>query len=550
MEIKILKYPFISIFILFALYFSPFLFTHSFAGNSDIFVHTALFKEYIFKIKEFLGLAEYGRNFYPSDGASLFLENMYGQASIFILAKMLFLSDQAATYLLAVILYSLNGWALFKLINLLTNHERASFIFGLFFSASCYMLSNIEFLNGISVFPIILAWYYLEKYIRSKANNDFYKSIVFLGLQTFFSGYYFLIGSVFITSYILYLLWNKQIKVSFKKISFSSGILFLFILPLLLQITSTDFSNAYNIFKNKDLGSFNITVQSFLISIPRNLLYGQLSTPEMQGFRTNNGFLIFLFLIIGLFSFFKNKNFLVLSGVIALLLSMGSFTINIFNVEIPSLYKAIFEWNMLGNLFRLPYRFFTLTLLIVSIISAFGYIKVEQKTNKKTLFALFVTFFLILENVEYLLFTPSQKDIKSYPEMYETLKKKDTHDITTIVNFPSSIYESQTKDLSGNENRREYIYMYWQTFHHMNIINGSASYFPKSRMDNNELMVNIQQSGNLKSLINNNQLDYVVFHKNLVYHPSELNILPFFENSDLLSKVYNDSSLAIFYTKQ
>lgn len=550
MKYKFYNYPSVIYIIFFCLYFSPFPLNHSFAGNTDVIVHTVLFKEYILKIKEFLGFGTYGYSFFPIEGTSLFLENMFGHAAIFILCKMLFLPDYLATYILIITLCVLNGMAVNKVILNLTKNYRAAFVFGLAFSASCYMLSNMEFLNGISFFPIIFSFYFLNKFSENSNINDFYKSIAFLSIQLFFSGYYFLVGGIFLFGYFLLINFKHKTKINAKHILLGLGILTLCCIPTLSRLVNSELIYAYNPAKSDifALDKFTIKPISFLTSFPQNLIYGHFQSHYTDAFRANNGIIILLLLVFGMFNSITNKFFLIISGIAAFLISLGSFNIPILNTTIPSPFNLLFEWNILGNYFRLPYRFYTITFFVIILIASFGYIKLESKFKNKSLLAVIVMFIFLIENIEYKVYTTNQQLIMKVPDPYFSLPSKDEKNYT-IADFPSSLFTDSDKKLSNNEYRREYIYMYWQTYHHQNIINGSASYFPKSRMQNNEWMKNITKDDNLHKLISINKLDYIIFHKNLIYHPSEWKILTFFENSGQLQETYRDESMVIFYIK-
>ena len=550
MKFQFYNFPNLVYLLFFSLYFSPFLFHHSFAGNTDVIVHTSLFKEYILNIKEIFGGGPYGHSFYPIDGVSFFLENMYGQAALFIVGKIFFLPDSAATYFMIVVICVLNATAVNKVVYQYTFNKRAAFIFGLFFSASCYMLSNLEFLNGISFFPIAFAFYFLIRFFDEQKISFYYRSILFLVIQLFFSGYYFLLGGGFLLIFFLVKLQSEPTKIAYKHMLIAFGVVILFMTPTLLKLTNPELTSAYNPAQDGSflLDRFTIKASSFLASMPRNLIYGKFQNHDLNAFRANNGILILFFFIVGLFSLIKQKYFLLMIGAIALVISFGSFSVSFFNISFPSLFKMLFSWNLLGNYFRLPYRFFTITLFVLTIFAALGYVAIENQLKHKVFFSIFVVLLLLIENIEYRVYTNDQSLILQIPKAYSNLHSDVKNEINTLADFPSSLFTGNTKELINNEYRREYIYMYWQSFHHQNIINGSASYFPVSRVINNERMINIDKNDNLSQLISQNQLDYIIFHKNLVYHPSEWEILTYFESSPLLKEQSRDENVIVYKT--
>ena len=97
-----------------------------------------------------------------------------------------------------------------------------------------------------------------------------------------------------------------------------------------------------------------------------------------------------------------------------------------------------------------------------------------------------------------------------------------------------------------SEFTREYRYHYWQTKHHFNTINGSASYYQISRMENNDLMMKITEGDNLSELIRKNNLDFIFFHKDLVLFEHENEILTFLEQSTVLNKKFEGERMVIF----
>lgn len=530
------------------LFLSPFLFAENFAGNTDVIVHTTLFKEYILKLKELTGGQTYGYSFYPSNGTSLFLENMYGHTLLFIIGKILFMPDYLASVFILWTVLILNGIAVYKFIYIFTKNLRASYIMGFFFPLSSFMMANVEFLNGITVFPFIFSLYYLEKYRTKKISTDFYLAVLFLGLQTFFSGYYFLEGSFLFLIFILANWINKEFLPDSKKLLYGALILLVLCIPTFIRLSSSEFAHAYNPFREFNLEVFTIKFKSFFLSAPGNLVYGRFYEYFVGPFRANTGILFFILFTYGIYKGYKSRGFMLSIAFIAAFLSTGSYFISIGDIQIPSLFKITFDWNFLGNYFRLPYRFYTITLLLFTLSAAWGYHHIEKKIKHPSILAVTVLMVLLAENIEPRQYTVDQKYITNLPAGYDIITKKKNEQPVQVAEFPSSLFTHMYIKKEHNEYRREFIYMYRQTFHHQNIINGSASYFPKARVENNNLMIRISENNNLHQLIQKNQLSYLTFHKNLVYHPSEWEILSFFEQSNLLNKQYEDDTMVIFST--
>ena len=109
--------------------------------------------------------ADVGRPLYPATGVFGFGESAFGTSVIFILFKVLTGDDVWAYYLFTVAILALDGLGVFLLARLYVRDAWAAAFAGLAFSASNYVLGNIDSPHTSFFFVAFLALHQWKRYL-------------------------------------------------------------------------------------------------------------------------------------------------------------------------------------------------------------------------------------------------------------------------------------------------------------------------------------------------------------------------------------------------
>lgn len=225
--------------------------------------------------------------------------------------------------------------------------------------------------------------------------------------------------------------------------------------------------------------------------------------------------------------------------------SFGPYTfINGHKIILPTAF--IYNSEFLGTFFRMPGRAFVISNFIIALFCGIGFKAILNRMNLKKAAIILAGLAVLLFTIENQAIPPyiyQHKSLVNIPKEYDVIKGEQ---LATIADFPSSLFTGTGYVNGVSEFTREYRYHYWQAKHHQNTVNGSASYYPNTRMQNNERMMKIMEPNQLDELVKFNQLDYIVFHKELVLFEQEQFQEDFFRNSPLLKLKLDGERLLIF----
>ncbi len=536
--------------VFFAIYFIGFPLSNSFIGSSDAILHTAMFYEIFYDLVEFMGLGQYGNAMFPETGIAPYMEFYYGETFLFWLPRIFGASDLWSNYFMLITIFSLNAFSVFLLTKEYVRNCNAALFAGFVFAASGYMLSNQELLNGLAFFCVPFAWYFLLRAFDTRKPAGLYWSVFFLGLSTFFSAYFFLIGVVLIGILMLIHL-REMLSFSPKHLAGAFFLACLISAPMIFKVLFGGIGESYNPISDipDAVDRFSLSLYSLITSLPNNLIYRSEyrhfgDQALKMDFSANPGFIGFAFFLTGCFVARKWKWFIIAIVVVTLLFSFGNHvTIGGRSIRMPLYY--LYQWDALQTFFRIPGRFYSVTIFGIAVLAGAGYAKIESYIPKPRLFAAFVILLFLIENIELTPGIYNHQSVIDVPECYESLKGNDKIDV--IAELPSSLFTPNygyINDLS--EFSREYMYLYWQSKHHEHILNGSASYFPYSRMENNTRLIHLTSEDVLMDLIQSNNLEWIVFHKDLVLNENEKKIMDFLYTSSLLNIEFDDDRTVLF----
>ncbi|MEZ5002391.1 MAG: glycosyltransferase family 39 protein [Chitinophagales bacterium] len=482
------------------------------------------------------------------------MEPYIGQTLIFFLFKLFFFSDIWASYFMVVALYVLNAFSVYKLAFHYTKDHRSSIIAGFFFAASCFMISTLELLNGLAFFAIPFSLLFLERFLEKAELKQLSYCVFFLALEFYFSGYLFLLGAI-----ILFIRaafdFRRFFKAQWTVYLIGIVLFLLLVMPLAIKLFSPIMQQAHNPVDDIPNGAqrFSLSWRSFISSLTYNPIYSSFQewahlTVKMD-FKANLGLTCLLLIITTLFIKAGHKWFYWLILVIFLALSFGP-TIHIHQKDYLLPLGYLYKSEIFYKFFRIPGRSFVICNFAIAILCAFAYSKLQYQFKRKNLLFVVLLFAFWIENFGLFVKSYDHRNVVQLPSEYayfDSLKH-----VVNIAELPSSLFTESGYTNDGiSEFNREFRYQYWQAkYHHQNIINGAASYFPNSRMKNNTVINSIQNEADLKNFIDVNQLDYVIYHHNLVILEKESKVVPLLDEATGVGKVVHTDEISIYKIKK
>ena len=550
--------------VFFLILFAQFPLKGDLPGNTDTWAALAFSNNYFNILESFFTGEDLGVFMYPVKNPHIYGESAVGSASIFLICKGLGFDDILASYFVLVMMFALTAFVCFLLTKLYVNNNYAAIFSGFCFTCSNYTLGNIDDIFIVFFGVILLCFYFLKKYFIERRTCYLYIAAVIGGLQTYFSAYLFLFlcvggGILLIFNWKLFLEKVSTLKHLVLALFVFVTIAFPFFYTYLSHQKTTDFYDPYNPTVMAQMHSLNPA--DFARVLPNNLLYPHIPKTSMnlrgdlEKFMTlgvsslptpirlddislhgripidepiyyvssrvsaSLGVFIVLLAVLGIVSGFRNKNEIIMIGIVGLCLSLGPGII-IFDRFFPGPAYPIYKYFSASGLFRMPLRAFFLTLLCVSVCAANGLMYIIRKMRSGSfrhpavITCLAIAVFFV-ENIPFPLPSFKAMDYAYPPSEYLEFFKKD--DVNVVLNLPSNpgiALAGDYKDLHSWA--RECIYMNWQTYHKKNILNGLNGYFPRSRLEVQKLIQQLPEKNVVEKFVHKYDLDFIIFHKNLV----------------------------------
>ena len=540
-------------FFFFILLFLQFPISKSLPGKVDTWFHLAIFNGYENELKEWI-LGEWnGTPYYPEKTMIQFGEPTPGNGVIFLFFRFLGFSNLHAYFLFTAFLFSLNGMGMFLLVRSMGGKPEFSFVSGFFFSASCFAFGQLDHPNTGSWAFALFSLTALNDFIGTEQNSFAVKSTLFAVIQIYFSGYIFiyLIPLLFLFGI---LAW-KKLKVNLiaqKKLLLLFPLFIIFISPYLYAyVANPILSNSYNPaieFRGAEIS--NLKPFDLLRSLPGNILYGDQNYEEyplLNSIRSANvGIFIWVLALAGIARINKTRFLFLGIFSIGLILAIGPY-MDFGKLRFPFILYPAYEWG-LAQFLRTPVRAFSVILIFLSASSALFLQDIFENKNIKPLFLIIPILLFSIENIpmpfrKY----DSWKFIEPNPDYISVLKNKGK----VLVELPSGIFLGK-KQFTGSldEINREHIYAFWQTFHKLNIPNGSSGFFPSSRLKTNSQMINLSKDDNLRKLIFENEVDFIAWHKNMLLDFETEENYSFLKSQLFLEIILNNNELTVFKVRK
>lgn len=173
----------------FSFVFSVFLIENVLPGATDSLGHIVILYDHLTNLHILFSESKWGYTLYQEQGTEAYSESYLFQALVYMSFRLVGVGDVWSSWILIVMLFTFNALAVFKLSEHYTRNFWAALVSGLCFSASAFMLGNIELLNSLGFFPVPISVLVLEKYCESGKRSEFVMRIVILAVAHFVSAY-------------------------------------------------------------------------------------------------------------------------------------------------------------------------------------------------------------------------------------------------------------------------------------------------------------------------------------------------------------------------
>lgn len=444
--------------------------------------------------------------------------------------------------IIIIINFIFSSYAAYHLIKYLTNDRKISFIAGIIFGFSPYMLARgLVHINLLTTGMIPLFILLFLKLLKDPSfKNSFLLALSFLlvclscwqyGLFTLLFVFFSLILLYFISKKIIL---NKQYLKNFVRFLILSAF---FVLPFAFPMILGRANDKMSFPSTGDAVAFSADIFSYLTPSPSHTLYGKFINNNFflsvnSGYPESTNYLGLLEIIFIIYFFFlivkKNKLkkiiieniYWIITAFIFFILSLGPLLKiggYVFQFILP--YYFIFYLPFF-DFAKEPSRLGIFVMLFITIIlSIFLKEYLDQKKTQKNIILLFIALIIIAERIT----LPYQIKKIEIPVFYNQIAKEKND--YAILDLPANIKWSQQP-----------LYNFYQTIHSKKIIMGTIGYTSFSpniyswiRQNNftnesnchysnkkEKLADTIYEKDQIMRIFKNAKIKYVIIHKNII----------------------------------
>lgn len=535
----------------FGLLFVQFPLAGSLPGYVDTWLYLALFNDYGNHLQTLFTGQALGHCLYPAAAPYAYLEPSFASAVFFLFFKLLRFDDLWAYYGFLVSIFTLNATAAFVLARQYLKQLAPALFTALAFAASSFAFGNIENQNTLAYFPALICIYHFREYLLHRKGANLVLAMAVGGLQIYFGTYTFIFQSLVLL--IIGLVHYREVFLAnaWAKVLFALPLYILLALPyMIVYLLNPELNEFFNPSRGdmSTIEAMSLNISDLYRVLPNNLLYTiQHDIPQIFVYNLRSASLGVTFYLLALIGIIARPAFRWEVGFIAFvsfIIALGpSITLGGQTVTMPM--GWLYQVSDLGAFIRHPARMFFITSLMLGLFAGHGIIAIAARTKVPALLILLLAGGLfIIENVPF----PFEKyeskqyivDANPYPEIVAG------DSLAVVLDLPSSL--NFGKDDLGkpfNQFSREYIYMYWQSKHKQQSLNGAVAFFPPQRLANAIMTEKMPDDDVLRELITANGIDYIVYHPGLEL-PGEVSSLDLLNNYVYLKRVAITETYQIF----
>ena len=530
-------------------------------GRGDLLVHQWTF----WWIKQALLTGQnpfYTTMLYAPEGVSLLSHNIAWLNIAFWLPLQAVIGGIAAYNVMFILVFALNGFAMYLFSRDLIENTGAAFVAGLVFGFWPYTMSHYDHPNMILLFALPLSMIYLRRLMLQQRWRYALLTGLFVALLGISRWQLLIMASPLLICYALYLLATipaAQTKKSFAKLATTGGIALLLMLPLALPLIQSQLQENAQDIAMDDRNNGRTDLLSYIIPPPiynRFLGEAALQTNPIfsQGYdliAANTyympfiGFTTLLLAAIGVISRWRLSRFWLAMSLLYILLALGSHLAINGNIYLEGLPYGLIENTVIGDFIRRPHRHNVILGLPVGILAGWGFVALIEKAptavRNKRIWGVTAVFLIIL-----LLFAENRlfgrRDTAPYfvPAWYQTIANDGE--------------QYGVLDLPTNDRTFDKSYMSYQISHGKPLAVGHVSRQPATAHDfldgvpflspflayELEMDSSIPDITQQLRLLNGGNIRYIVFHKQFVPEGSLdrwrdwFTVQPFYEDDELV----------------
>lgn len=523
------------------------------AGHTDGWAYVSYFESYADQIESLFTNGQVGESMYPAGPVYRYGDPCILGAFLYLPFRWLGAGVVLSWSIMLTLVYTFNAWASFLFFRQWFNDQTIGFWGGLAFSTAGFLWGNVDSPNAFYFGTLFLSLYYSLRFFESEQWQHLLLTVLFGAATIYFSSYVFVFQVL-----VLAILWAFRLKTIVQvqqviiKMSVAVGVATLLVLPHLYFIANADgMLNMWNPVRAYDvLRALSMDLSDVVRPVNGNLIYNM-----RQDYLTDHAFfypqhaawagiLLWLLAIGGVVVSWRRSLVWLVIFLAGFIVAIGP-ELRIGSNFIPMPMMVFYKTFGLDMAIRNPVRFWYVCLIGMIGLSSITVLWLKQRIGWQILLIAGVIY--VLENVPFKIPQYNARQYVTPDEAYLELLKSQNHAV--VVELPSSIYTYDIDFPYGlNEYQREHIYQYWQTLHRQNIVNGSNAFIPPARLRTRELINELTEDGSLSTLINDFNINFLVFHKDLPLPQDDPNLEAFLRNNGQLSKVLETETTIVFKT--
>ncbi|MCP4357152.1 MAG: hypothetical protein GY796_03925 [Chloroflexi bacterium] len=445
-------------------------------GRTDLLVHQWTF----WWIKEALSS---GQNpfhttllYYPN-GASLLSHNIAWLNIAFWLPLQALIGEIAAYNVMFILIFSLNGFAMYLFAAELMKQRTAAIIAGLIYAFWPYTMSHYDHPNMILIFAVPLTLLYLYRAVKQSSLRHALLAALFLALVSISRWQHLAMSGLIIVLFVAYLFLTipaVRSRQTIKLMFITGGVALLLMLPLAMPLVTNQLTrgNPEDVaIVEPDNGRTDLA--AYLVPSPNNTFWGEQIKPHYEPYIASEnyipfiGYMTLILALMGLVFRFRQTWFWFMLAIIYILLALGpELAINgqIYS-HIPLPYDLI-EGTLLGDFIRRPHRLNVFLSLPLAMMAGWGATLFSQQQRLKPIVITAVIAAIILIEYSPLPFTTSPTEKIAWNEK--------------LADEPGDF---AVLDLPFHDRSHDKWYMVYQIQHRKPIMVGHVSRMPREVFD-------------------------------------------------------------------
>ncbi len=537
-------------------------------GNCDTWLNGIALPNYMLvRISAFLGGEPAGAPLYPATGILGFGESAPGTAALFIVYKLLTGDDVLAYSFFIVTVLALDALGVFLLARLYVGTPLPAAFAGLAFSASNYVLGNVDSPHTTFFFVAFLCLYHLKRHLATGRRRDLLLAAALGGAQAYFSAYVFLFQTLAAGALLLAHRFRPRGAASVNRRGMATAALVFtaaaapffgfyalaraddnFTNPwdpvFLAEVHSLEPADLVRTLENNVVYPFDrrilaadvsrhtermiaggVVSLAGLTSEDAKTVFGRLSSPDDVKYFVYTrrcaflGCALYLLAALGLAAARQARRELSVLYLASLAVSFGPL-IFVGGWMLPNVTYPLYRWLDAAGALRVPCRAFSFAVLAVVLAAAIG---LERLTAAPALRAplrrrvacALVTAVVLAENVPWPLKSFAGAALaRPEPLLARSFEGKSGHVVLDLPSRPGGALFRDSFDLF--EWNREAVYMNRQTYHRQHVVNGVHGYFPRTRLEAQRL-IDALPAAEAFAALRALGVDRVVYHRGLEF---------------------------------